>query len=99
MTMTPTHRFPGAALRAARKAAKLSQQQAADLTNGVVSARAWFDAEKGHAQPLWSKAVAMWAAVGRTVIVVEAAALVELSAPGPELLIQRPAPPGVYSDS
>ena len=68
--MTP-HRFPGASLRAARKAAKLTQQQAADLTNGVVSARAWFDAEKGNAQPLWSKAVAMWTAVGKTVIVAD----------------------------
>jgi len=68
--MTP-HRFPGASLRAARKAAKLTQQQAAHRTNGVVSARAWFDAEKGNAQPLWHKAVAMWAVVGKAVIVAD----------------------------
>ncbi len=63
--------FPASQLRAARKAAKLTQQEAADRTDGVVSARAWAEAEKGVNQPAWHRACAMWAAVGRQVIIAE----------------------------
>jgi DNA-binding XRE family transcriptional regulator len=64
-------KFPAAQLRAARRALKLTQQQAADLTGGVVSARTWAETEKGRSQPLWDRAVSMWAAVGRSVIITE----------------------------